>query len=61
MHSLRELGVPLLGVLEFARPPLVLRRPRVRFRSPLGLACRSEPMDGNEDDHNSVFFWLIQL
>ena len=60
MRILRRLGVPLLGVPEFVQPPLVLRRPRVRFRSPLGLACWSEPMDGKEDDHNSVF-WLIQL
>ena len=37
-----------------------LRRPRFRFQSPLGLACWSEPVDGNEDDHNS-FFWLVQL
>ena len=58
MQSLRRLGVPLLRIPEFAQPPLVLRRPRVRFRSPLVLACWSEPMDGNEDDHNSVF-WLI--
>ena len=60
MRSLCRLGVPLLGVPEFAQPPLVLRRARVRLRSPLGLACWSEPMDGKEDDHESVFL-LVQL
>ena len=60
MRSLCRLRVPLLGVPEFAQPPLVLFRPRVQFRSPIGLACLSVPMDRNEDDHNSVF-WLIHL
>ena len=55
MRSLPNFGVPLLGVPEVAQPPLVLRRPRVQFRSPLGLTWWSEPKDEEEDDHDSIF------
>ena len=47
-------GIPVGGP-EVAQPPLVLHRPRVLFRSLLGLAWWSEPKDVKENNHDSVF------